>query len=327
MKRASAIVMIVLVLVVLEGPRAATSQPTEKQPRIGLLRWWPETPYIAELVREAFREVGYTHNRSAVLEFRWANGNVDRAVAHARELVDMKVDVLVVYATPAIKPAQDATKTIPIVMLSADPVGVGVVATLARPGGNVTGVSTNSVALSGKRLDLIRAILPRATRVAYLASSVDPNGKRFVEQTRVDAPKVGLQAQAVFVRGANEFDGAFATILNERPDALIVQPLFAQDPETVRQIVDFATKHKLPTISDPEPFAEWGGLIAYGANRAHLHRLVAIYVDRILKGAKPADLPVQDPTKFDLVINLKTAKAIGLEISPSVVLRADRVLR
>jgi putative ABC transport system substrate-binding protein len=296
--------------------------------RIGVLIWWPEDPRMAEQLREAFREAGLVDGRNVTLEFRWAAGSVERATALAAELVRMNVDVLVVRTTPAIKAAQDATRTIPIVMMSADPVGVGVVATLARPGGNVTGVSQNSVALSAKRLDLIRAILPRATRVAYLASAaVGSQGPRFVEQSRAAAPKLGLQLEpVVFVRSVNKLEGALATIARTRPDALIVQPLFTFDEDGARRIADIARRHRLPTISDSDVFAELGGLIAFGASVRDSYRRLALYVDKILKGAKPADLPVQEPTNFELIINLKTAKAIGVTIPPSVLLRADRVI-
>jgi len=313
----------VLSLVGTVAPVMALAQA--KVYRIGLLIWFPEDKPTAEQFREAFREAGLVDGRNVTLEFRWAAGSVERAAALAAELVRMNVDVLVVRATPAIKAAQDATRTIPIVLTSADPVGVGVVATLARP---VTGVSTSSVALSGKRLELIRAILPRAARVAYLASSaVGSQGRRFVEQSRAAAPKLGLQLEpAVFIRSVDELDGAMATIARNRPDALVVQPLFGTDEDAARRIADIARRHRLPTISDQEVFAERGGLIAFGASLRDSIRRLALYVDKILKGAKPADLPVQEPTNFELIINLKTAKAIGVTIPPSVLLRADRVI-
>ena len=316
----------VLSLVGTVAPVIALAQ--SKVYRIGLLIWYPENQRMVEQFREAFREAGLVDGRNVTLEFRWAAGSGERATALAAELVRMNVDVLVVRTTPAVQAAQDATRTIPIVMMSADPVGVGVVATLARPGGNVTGVSQNSVALSAKRLELIRAILPRAARVAYLASSVEGSqGRRFVEQSRADAPKLGLQLEpAVFIRSVNELDGALATIARTRPDALIVQPLFTNDEDAARRIADIAKRHRLPTISDQDVFAERGGLIAFGASERDSVRRLALYVDKILKGAKPADLPVQEPTNFELIINLKTAKAIGLTIPPSVLLRADRVI-
>src|SRR5688500_11290679 len=196
----------------LAAPLTAEAQQA-KAPRIGILSWWPPSPVIREDFRKAFREVGYVENQNIVIEYRWANERTDRAAVLATELVQLNVDVLVVQATPAIKPAQDATRTIPIVVLAADPVGTGHVPSLARPGGNVTGVSTTSVALSGKRLELIREILPRSTRVAFLASSVDPNGPRFVEQTRAAAQKFGIHLQALFVRGVEDFDAALSKLL------------------------------------------------------------------------------------------------------------------
>jgi putative ABC transport system substrate-binding protein len=308
-------------------PFLALAQSTDKLPRIGLLIWWPEDVQMKTDMTEAFREVGYVDGRTAILDFRWAAGSVERAGALAAELARIPVDVLVVRATPTIKPAQEATRTIPIVTMSADPVGVGIIATLARrPGGNLTGVSSNSVALSAKRLELVRAILPRATRVTYLASSVDPQGQRFVEQTRADAPKLGLQFEAIFVRGVKELDGAFATILKSRPDALIVQPLFGNDEIARPRVVDFTSRHRVPSISDHAIYAERGGLLAYGADSRALYRQLVMQVDKILKGAKPSDLPVEEAKTFSLIVNLRTAKAIGLTVPPSVLLRADRVI-
>jgi len=226
--------------------------------------------------------------------------------------------------TPVVPPAREATRTIPIVALSADLLGTGFVGSLSRPGGNVTGVSAGQVDLSGKKLELLREMVPRVRRAAYLASSTDPNGPRFVDHTRTAAAKLAIEIQPVFVRGRDDFPDAFATIAKNLPDALIVQPLFIT--EHSRLIAEFAARHRLPTVSDAAYFAEAGGLMSYGPNTLEMFRLLAIYVDKILKGAKPADLPVQEPRKFEFVINLKTAKALGLTIPPSLLARADHII-
>ena len=295
-----------------------------KIPRIGVLSWYRANSPDEKAFRQALSERGYIDGTTARIDFRFAEGRSERATALATELARANVDVIVVFATPAIQPALSATSTIPIVTWSADPVGVGLAGSLPRPGGNITGVSTNSVALAGKRLELLRDILPRVGRVAFLASSLDPNGARFVEQTRAAGERIGVQIHPVFVRGPEGFDEAFSRIVRDRAEALIVQPLFV---EHGRRIADLAVRHRLPTISDGRAFAEAGGLMSYGADRADLHRQVAIYVDRILKGAKPADLPMVEPARFDLTINLKTANTLGLDIPSSVLLRADHVIR
>ena len=215
------------------------------------------------------------------------------------------MDVLVVHPTPAIKPAQNATRTIPIVVLAANPVGTGAAASLARPGGNTT---------------------PRMSRVGFLASSDDANGPLFVDQTRAAAQRMGIQILPQFVPGPEKSDAAFAAIIKDRAEALIVQPVFTNEAKLGRRIAEFALQHRLPTASQFPQFTEVGGLIAYGANSAVLYRQVAEYVDRIVKGARPADLPIQDPAQFELVINLRTAKALGLTIPPSLLLRADKII-
>lgn len=294
-----------------------------KTPRIGVLSWFRASSPPEEGVRQALRDQGYVDGATARIDYRRANGNRDHATSFAAELVRAKVDLIVVIATPAIQPALSATRTIPIVALSADPVGVGLVASLARPGGNMTGVSTNSIALAGKRLELLREILPRVSRVAFLASAVDPNGVRFVEETRRAAERMGVRVQSAFVRGPEGFAEAFSEMVRDRAEAVIVQPLFNE--HRVR-ITELAARHRLPTISDDRPFSEFGGLIAYGASRAEVYRQLAVYVDRILKGAKPSDLPVVEPVRFELTVNLDTAKTLGLTIPASVLLRADHVI-
>ena len=302
----------------------AVAQP--KVPRIGLLIWYASDPGVQELFRRGFREAGYVEGQNVVFEWRWAERKPARAAELARELVRLNVDVLVVHPTPVIEPAQNATRTIPIVVLAGNPVGTGAAASLARPGGNTTGVSTNAVELAGKRLELLREILPRMRRVGFLAYSGDANGPLFVDQTRATAQRMGIQMLPQFVRGPEEFDAAFAAIVKNRAEALMVQPVFTNEAKLGRRIAEFALRHRLPTASQFPQFTEAGGLIAYGASSAALYRQVAEYVDRILKGARPADLPIQEPTQFELIINLKTARALGLTIPPSLLQRADLVI-
>jgi putative ABC transport system substrate-binding protein len=301
-----------------------TAHGQAKVPRIGILSWYGANSPPEESIRQALHDQGYVDGTTARLDFRRASGSGDLATALAADLARAPVDVIVVIATPAIQPALNATRTIPIIVLSADPIGVGFATSLARPAGNMTGVSINSVALAGKRLELIREIIPRITRVAFLASSVDPNGARFVEETRIAGERIGVQIQPAFVRSPEGFDEAFSRMLRDRAEALIVQPLFSE--HRIR-IMELATRHRLPTISDDRSFAEAGGLLAYGASRAEAHQQVAIYVDRIVKGAKPSDLPLVEPARFELTVNLNVAKALGLTIPMSVLLRADHVIR
>ena len=308
------------------APQTVFAQP--EKARIGMLIWWPEDRALADLHREAFREVGWVEGRNLTLDFRWADGSAEKAAAHTRDLVKSGIDLLYVRATPAVQAAVDAARgsSIPIVTWSADPVGVGIVASLARPGGNLTGVSSNSIALSAKRLELLRAMVPRVSRVTYLASSADPQGRRFVEETRQAGSKLGIEVQSVFIRRVSEIDDALASIARAKPDAMIVQPLFGNDHVARPRIVEFMLRQRLPVISDLAAFAEHGGLATFGADTRALARQLAVLIDKVLKGAKPGDLPVQEPTDFELVINARAAKSIGLAIPPSVLLRANRVI-
>ena len=252
-------------------------------------------------------------------------GRSDRAADLAAELVRLKVDVIVAYAEPAIQGAKNATKTIPIVMgSSADPVGTGLVTSLARPGGNITGVSGMLPDLAGKPLQLLRELLPGVARVAFLAARRETAARLFLEETQVAGQKLGVQIQPVIVKGPEEFEGAFAAVIKERAGALVVEPIFT---EYRRRIVDLAARHRLPAVSDWREFAEAGGLMSYGPNAPETYRRAATYVDKILKGAKPADLPVEQPTRFELVINMKTAKALGLTFPPTILIRADQVIQ
>jgi putative ABC transport system substrate-binding protein len=274
-------------------------------------------------------ELGWVEGRNVIIEYRWAANDTKRLPSLAKELVELKVDVIVASATPAIQAAKNATTTLPIVMsAAADPVASGFVASLARPGGNVTGLSLQSPELAGKRLELLKEIVTKLTRVAFLAHGGDPAHKLFFKEAQDIAPKIGIQIQPLAIQGPEEFEVAFAAMVKERAGALVIVPLFTGSAlGQGARVADLAIRNRLPTLSDGIRFPEAGGLIAYGANRLDLWRRAASFVDKILKGTKPADLPVEQPTKFDFVINLKTAKRIGLTIPPNVLVRADRVIK
>ncbi len=326
MNRLARKLILTLVLGTVALPPLADAQQPTKVPRVGFLAWGspPPADRYAEPFRQGLRELGYVEGQNIVVEYRWAEGRSDRAADLAAELVRLRVDVIVAWVSSAIKAAGNATRTIPIVMgAAADPVGMGLVASLARPGGNITGPSGMSPDLAGKRLELLREVLPGVSRVAFLFYT-KAGGWRFVEETQVAAQKLGVQIQPVGVGGPEEFESAFAAMRRERAGALIVEPFFTSDR---RQIVDLAAKHRLPTISDFREFPEAGALMSYGPNARERYRRTATYVDKILKGAKPADLPVEQPTRFEMVINMKTAKALGLTFPPSILIRADQVIQ
>jgi ABC-type uncharacterized transport system substrate-binding protein len=286
-----------------------------------------ESPDLLRAIREGLRELGYMEGRSIALEVRWAEGRYERIPALVAELVHLKVDILVVAATPGALAAKSATSTIPVVMVAVgDPVGSGLVASLARPGGNLTGLSLLNPELHGKRLELLKDILPRISRVATFTNPGNPSHELFWKETQVAAKALALQLQPVEVRGPEDFAGAFGAAAGSHAGAIIA----FDDPLTLgysTQIVALAAKHRLPVIYGFREFPEVGGLMSYGANRRDLYRRTTVFVDKILKGAKPADLPVEQPTKFEFIINLKAAKQIGLTIPPNVLVRADKVIR
>jgi len=279
-----------------------------------------------EALRAGLRDLGYLEGKNLVIESRWAEGKFDRLPELAAELVRLNVDVILTTGTPGIRAAKNATTTIPIVMVtSGDPVGFGFVASLARPGGNITGSSTFGPELSAKRLELLKETLPRTQRVAVLFNpdnSINDRNLPAMEQT---AKLLKIRLQRFEVRGAEEFKNAFAAMTKQRVDAVALPEddfLNANQNE----VAELVAKQRLPSIGRAD-FAEAGGLIGYAVNFFDLYRRAAIFVDKILKGAKPADLPVQQPTKFEFVINLKTAKQIGLTIPPNVLAGADKVIR
>ena len=317
-----------LALGLLASPLVADAQQAGKVARIGVLAQGSSTdaPHIGEAFRQGLRDLGYVEGQNIVIEYRWAEGRAERLPDLAVELVNLKVDVIVAGGTPAPLAAKHATRTIPIVMGGAgDPVGTGLVASLARPGGNVTGLSTLTPELGRKRLQLLKEVVPGVSRVAVLWNAANPYAVLNMRETEAAARTLGVQVQSLEVRGPDDFESALPAAIRGRAGALIV----VDDPLTLTyrvRIVDFAARNRLPAMYGFREYAEAGGLMAFGASLADLGRRAATYVDKILKGAKPADLPVEQPTKFELVINLKTAKALGLTIPQSVLLRADQII-
>lgn len=320
--------LVILALGFLVAPLAA--MPSGKVPRIGML--WFGSPAAApsahlEAFRQALRELGYVEGHHVTIEARSTVRRLDLLPDLAANLVLLKVDVVVAAGDPAIEAVKHATGTIPIVMVaSADPVGSGLVASLARPAGNLTGLSALSPELSGKRLQLLREALPGVVRVAVLWNPADPAKALALRELERAAQALGVQLHLLEVRGPDDFEPAFAIMTRERAEALMA----LGDPLTVSyrpQIVDLAAQHRLPAMYDLREFVDAGGLMAYGPSLRALFRRAAYYVDRILKGAKPSDLPVEQPTQFELILNLKTAQALGLTLPPSLLLSADEVIR
>jgi putative tryptophan/tyrosine transport system substrate-binding protein len=304
-------------------------QPTRVH-RIGyLLGTTREQEPFLETFLEAMRALGYVEGQNLVMEYRAAKGQYERFPAFAAELVRLKVDVLLVVITSAALAAKDATTTIPIpiVMLGVgDPVGSGLVASLARPGGNVTGVTSLSVDLMGKQLELLKAMLPTLSRVAILWEPANLAHVLRVREADMAAQRLGVQLHRVEARGPEAFDRAFADMTRAHAGALLVLGGNIAY-EHRRRLAELAATSRLPTMHNVRPFVEAGGLMAYGPTSRDLRRRAAVYVDKILKGAKPADLPVEQPTKFELVINLKTAKTLGLTIPQSILVRADELIQ
>jgi ABC-type uncharacterized transport system substrate-binding protein len=322
------------VLALMSGALAAPMVSFAQQPvrlaRIGYL--YAATPggvfdARLEAFKDALRELGYVEGKNYQLEIRSGAGRLERMPALAAELVAAKVDVIVAANSPSIVAARQATQTIPIVMpLSSDPVGEGLVASLAHPGGNLTGLSLMSPELGEKRLQLLHETFPKASRPVAVVWNPAYFGMRArFEQAKALAPTVGLTVRSMEVRDTSELGVAFEAIARDQPDAL----LLLVDPFTLSQrarIVEFAAEQRLPAIYESSDFVEAGGLMSYGPNLMELFRRAAVYVDKILKGAKPGDLPIEQPTKFDLVLNMKTAKALGISFPTAVLLRADRVI-
>jgi putative ABC transport system substrate-binding protein len=303
--------------------RAEAQQPA-KIPRIGFLSSAGAAP--SEAFRQALRNLGYVEGKNVAFEFPASGGEAERSAYFANELVRLKVDVIVAGGVTNIKAAKDSTSTIPIVMSGVnDPISLGFVASLAHPGGNITGVSNLAPELSGKRLELLKEVIPKISRVALLAyRSVAM--RTSIEEARVAAHPLHLQLQLLEIDGPAELEKAIAAAKKQRAEALMQIEAGILNPYQ-QQIIDLTAKSRLPALYNRRIDAEAGGLMSYGFNAAERLQRVAILVDKILKGAKPSDLPVEQPTKFELVINLKTAKQIGLIIPPNVLARADKVIR
>jgi len=308
----------------LAAPLAAEAQQAGTVPRIGVLTSNPMTEELQESFRQGLRDHGYIEGKNTSVEWRAAGGRSDLAKAFAVELVRSKVDVIVAIFTPAVQAAKDATSTIPIVMAPAGaPVATGLVASLARPGGNITGIAGLDAELQGKRIQLLQELIPGLTHLGLLINAADPFAKPFVNETQVAAKRIGVQVHIVDVRRPNDIDAAFAAMTKQRADAVIVQGVLTA---SAWQTGNLAVRHHLPALSVTKQFAQSGGLMSYSGSFTDIYRRAASYVDRILKGAKPADLPVEQPTKFELVINLKTARALGLTVPSSLVAGADQVI-
>jgi len=323
--------ILLIIAVVVAGVPAQAQQP-KKIPRIGYLSNTDaatDSPR-AEGIRLALRERGYIEGQNIAIEYRYAERRPDREPGLAAELVRLKVDIIVVASGDVtIQAAKNATKTIPIVMagLGSDPVRAGFVESLARPGGNVTGFTALNRELGGKRLELLKEAVPKLARVAVLYDPANPPTVREVKEVLpVPARALGLTIRSWEVRAADEFEQVFAAVTKWRPDGVYV-PGASLMRANRKRIAGFALKSRLPSMYGDKQFVEAGGLMSYGADFADSYRRVAYYVDKILKGAKPGDLPVEQPTKFELIINLKTAKEIGLMIPPTVLARADKVIR
>ena len=312
---------------ILAPPLAAEAQPPAKVWRVDVLMdLYSPDANPPQALRQGLRDFGYVEGRNLVIDWRYQLGQSDRLPAFAAELVRLKPDIIVADSTVAIRAALQATSTIPIVMASsADAVGTGLVTNLARPGGNVSGVTIMLAEMSAKRLQLLKEAAPSVSRVAVLW---DPSLRwhpAMVKEVEAAAPSLGLQQIAIAVRSRGDFGNAFGRIASTHADALFVSETMA--PAARRQLVDFAAQHRLPTMFMNSDYVTAGGLMSYAPNFSAAFRQAAEYVDKILKGAKPADLPVEQPTKFELIINLKTAKTLGLTIPQTLLLQADHVIQ
>ena len=310
----------VMLCAALGCPSAMRAQQL-KVPKIGVLLVGSREPFWTAF-REGLGELGYIETHHIVLEVRSSEGKPNLLPDLVAQLIDANVDIIVASETPAVQAAKRATSEIPIVMApSGDPVGTGLIASLTRPGGNVTGLSAATAELAGKSLELIREVMPSALRVAALADPTNPFTKPFMEHVQLAGRDLGISIKPVTVRGVDDYDAAFSAMAAERVNAVIVQPTLPR-----KGIVDLTLMHRIASVSGNRAFADAGGLMSYSASLADRYRYAAIYVDKILKGAKPADLPVQQPKAFELVINLKTAKALGITIPPALLARADEII-
>jgi putative ABC transport system substrate-binding protein len=320
---------ILVAAVLLTVAVVADAQQANKIPRIGYLSGTSASANSDRIAafRQGLHDLGYVEGKNIVIEWRYAEGKLDRLPALAAELVRLKVDVIVASAPPPTRSAKQATATIPIVMsYDDDPVGNGFVASLARPGGNITGLSTLAPEISGKQLEILKEILPRLSRVAVLGNATRPGSPQALREINLAADGLGVHLQYLEVGDPKDIEIAFRAASKERADAVLVM----QTPVLIshrRQVAELAVKSRLPTMYGRPEYVEDGGLMSYATSFTDLSRRSASYIDKILKGTKPSDLPVEQPTKFEFVINLKTAKQIGLTIPPNVLARADKVIK
>jgi len=321
--------IVILSLGALVSPLTSDAQQPGKVFRLGFL--FPGTAAFGSLrlepLRQRLRELGYLEGQNFSIEYRWADGKLDRLPELAAELVQLHVDAIMTAAMPAAQAVQSATRTIPIVMVDpGDPVSTGLVVSLARPGGNATGLSSISPDLSAKNLEILWEAVPQLSRVAFLWNAASRDAELALHAVQSAARALGIEIQSVNVHGAEEFERAFAAVTREHAAALLVFP----DPLTFShrgRIVDFAVTHQLPAMFGAREFVDAGGLMSYGPNFPDMFQRAAIYVDKILKGAKPADIPVEQPMKFELIINRKTAEALGLTLPATLLFRADEVIK
>jgi putative tryptophan/tyrosine transport system substrate-binding protein len=320
-------IIVLLLGLALASVHLAEAQQPKKVARVGLLAGGRGFGSGGDAFRHSLRQLGWVEGQNMAIESRLAEVSSDRLTQLAAELTQLKVAAIVADGDPAIRAAKQTTRTIPIVFIAiGDPVREGFVASLARPGGNITGLTSISEELSGKRLELLKEAFPKVSRVAVIWNPANASNLLEFREMEVAARTLGLKLQSLEVRGLDDFQAAFARAAKDRASALILvrDPLI--DSEHFR-ILDFAVDKRVPSMHGEEQFVEAGGLMSYGPSRVDLFRRAATYIDKILKGAKPADLPVEQPTKFELVINLKTAKQIGLTIQPNVLARADKVIK
>jgi putative tryptophan/tyrosine transport system substrate-binding protein len=307
-------------------PLAARAQQPRKVWRLGVLQPGAPPEPLLETIKDGLRDLGYMEGRDIVFEVRWAEGKHDRLAGLAAELVGLKVDVIYAFTTSPALAARGATTTTPIVFSGVgDPVGTGLVASLAHPGGNATGLSVLATELAGKRLEMLREIIPTVSRVAMLWNHTNPSMVLRANETQDAAAKLGVTVQSIGVHDLIDFEGAFTAVTDGHAAALLI----LADPFTManrKRVVEFAAQRGLPAIYEIRQFVDAGGLISYGPSVPAMQRRVAGYLDKIFKGAEPSDLPVEQPTKFELVINIKTARALGLEIPPTLLSLADEVI-
>ena len=329
MKKPALSSILVATLVLVLGFAVEAQQPT-KVPRIGWLTGatLSSNALRTEAFRQGLRDLGYIEGKNIVIEYRSAEGKVDGLPALAAELVRLKIDIIVTGGEAATRPAKEATATIPIVMTQDDdPVGAGFVTSLARPGGNITGLSTLAPARSAKRLELLKEIVSKLSRVAVFGTSTEPSNARELKEIELAAGALGIKLQYRDILSLNDIEIAFQAAVKERAGAVLMGVSGTISSPRRKEIAELAVKSRLPAIYGRREPVEAGGLMSYGVSVHDLDRRAAIYVDKILKGAKPADLPVEQPKKFEFIINLKAAKQIGLTIPPNVLVRADQVIR